>query len=238
MADKARAGGEVAARGALARVLVHALADYAVVERRAAQEIQRAFCLAGEQAVADAQEPGVRRVGAAYLGELAVREAVCVIARAYHAHRIEPDGVVVSAEAEIGEKQQRAGRLVVDVAVPREVGAPDEVFPLRAVRRAVLADCRADALRPLGKPAVFKRPEPREGAEGAPDEDVVICEIRVSEHVVGGHEEGLIELDCAVALALERAQYAPDGGPDALEREHALVARGLHIALEGYYGRG
>ena len=41
-----------------------------------------------------------------------------------------------------------------------------------------------------------------------------------------------------MALAFKRAQYAPDGGPDALEREHALVSRGFHIALEGNYGRG
>ena len=106
VADEASAGGEGLARGALARVLVHALAGYAVVELCAAQMLQRLLTAATQQAVAYAQQPGVRRVGAAYLRYLTASKAVGVIRAAYGFRRLQIQRVVCRAEAVIGQKQQ------------------------------------------------------------------------------------------------------------------------------------
>lgn len=174
-------------------------------------------------------------VGAADFRKGAPGEAVRILRGADLTHCILICGVIRRAEAQVGQEQQASWRLVIYICMALQIRGPGIVWAVRALDNTVLQDRPAELLRLPGKVAVCFRIQGGQRAKRLPYQHIVIGQVGVAAHVIGGLKEGLVECDRPVPFGAQGAQNIRKPGADRVVLQTVPVACGTHIALQGQH---
>ena len=99
----------------------------------------------------------------------------------------------------------------------------------------MLQDRPAELLRLPGKVAVCFRIQGGQRAKRLPYQHIVIGQVGVAAHVIGGLKEGLVQWDRPVPFGAQGAQNIRKPGADRVVLQTVPVACGSRIALQGQH---